>query len=285
LRWAEHIIEQEGGGLAGRGSDPGSPLIALALIFRGIARWWLGCDGWRQDMDGATAMAARTGPITRPAVVSWKYFDAVAHGVLRPDDDAVRELEGALEFADATGEDTLVRNLKTTLGRVLMERESPEERQRGSELLQDVRAMSGQRRYSVNHLPVLDICIEREKVRHGDYSEAIPAIRKALAALFFEGQVVLAIWGTAILVDALLSRDDESDYAEAHAAIDNLANLPGDVSGVVRDIWLLRLRALLAKARGDETTYRDYRDRYRQMATSLGFEGHMQWAEEMSKQP
>src|SRR6476469_3129586 len=70
LRWAEHIIEQEGGGSAGRGSDPGSPLIALALIFRGIARWWLGCDGWRQDMDGATAMAARTGPITRPAVVS-----------------------------------------------------------------------------------------------------------------------------------------------------------------------------------------------------------------------
>jgi hypothetical protein len=27
--------------------------------------------------------------------------------------------------------------------------------------------------------------------------------------------------------------------------------------------------------------YRDYRDRYRAMATSLGFEGHMQWAEEM----
>jgi hypothetical protein len=26
---------------------------------------------------------------------------------------------------------------------------------------------------------------------------------------------------------------------------------------------------------------RDYRDRYRAMATSLGFEGHMQWAEAM----
>ena len=49
----------------------------------------------------------------------------------------------------------------------------------------------------------------------------------------------------------------------------------------VRDIWLLRLRALLARARGDETGYRDYRDRYRAMATSLGFEGHMKWAEAM----
>jgi hypothetical protein len=49
----------------------------------------------------------------------------------------------------------------------------------------------------------------------------------------------------------------------------------------MRDIWLLRLRALLARARGDDTTYRDYRDRYRDMATSLGFEGHIAWAEAM----
>ena len=37
--------------------------------------------------------------------------------------------------------------------------------------------------------------------------------------------------------------------------------------------------ALLAKAHGDESGYRDYRDRYRTLATSLGFEGHMKWAE------
>ena len=48
----------------------------------------------------------------------------------------------------------------------------------------------------------------------------------------------------------------------------------------MREITLLRLRALLARAHGDETAYRDYRDRYRAMATSLGFEGHMQWAED-----
>jgi len=37
----------------------------------------------------------------------------------------------------------------------------------------------------------------------------------------------------------------------------------------------------LAGALGDEVAYRDYRDRYRAMATSLGFEGHMKWAEAM----
>ena len=50
---------------------------------------------------------------------------------------------------------------------------------------------------------------------------------------------------------------------------------------MIREIWLLRMRAMLARARGDEAAYRDYRDRYRDMARSLGFEGHMNWAEAM----
>jgi adenylate cyclase len=32
---------------------------------------------------------------------------------------------------------------------------------------------------------------------------------------------------------------------------------------VIREVWLLRLRALLAQAQGDEEFYRGYRDRYR----------------------
>jgi hypothetical protein len=51
---------------------------------------------------------------------------------------------------------------------------------------------------------------------------------------------------------------------------------------VVREILLLRLHALLSQARGDDTGYRDYRDRYRDMAKSLGFEGHIGWAEAMT---
>jgi len=49
----------------------------------------------------------------------------------------------------------------------------------------------------------------------------------------------------------------------------------------MRDIWLLRLRALLARAHGDDTGYRDCRDRYGAMARTLGFEGHIAWAEAM----
>ena len=54
-----------------------------------------------------------------------------------------------------------------------------------------------------------------------------------------------------------------------------------DNSAHERDIWLLRMRALLARALGDEAAYRNHRDCYRAMATSLGFEGHMKGAEAM----
>ena len=62
---------------------------------------------------------------------------------------------------------------------------------------------------------------------------------------------------------------------------DRLANLAADDGSAMLEITLLRLRALLARARGDDIAYRDYRDRYRAMAESLGFEGHIAWAEAM----
>ena len=89
-------------------------------------------------------------------------------------------------------------------------------------------------------------------------------------------------WGipaTGVLVETLLDRGADGDVAEAEAAIDRLADAPADEGLVIREIWLLRLRALLARAHGDDDAYRDYRDRYRALATSLGFEGHMNWAE------
>ena len=93
------------------------------------------------------------------------------------------------------------------------------------------------------------------------------------------------IWSapaTAVLVESLLRRGTDGDLREAQAAIDRLAAVPTDPGFVLHEIWLLRLRALLARARGDEAGYRELRDRYRTMATTLGFEGHMAMAEAMT---
>jgi hypothetical protein len=79
----------------------------------------------------------------------------------------------------------------------------------------------------------------------------------------------------------LLDRRGDGDVAEAEAAIERLAAAPADEGLVMRDIWLLRLRALLARAHGDAAAYADFRDQYRAMAKTLGFEGHIAWAEAM----
>ena len=119
----------------------------------------------------------------------------------------------------------------------------------------------------------------RERVRCGDRDEAIPLfLRAAVDHLFREG---LLLGSPVVLVETLLDRGTDDDVAEAEAAIELLAAAPADDALVIRDIWLLRLQARLAQAHGDIAAYTDFRDRYRDMATSLGFEGHMKWAEAM----
>ena len=107
-------------------------------------------------------------------------------------------------------------------------------------------------------------------------------MRTAADHLFREGH--LLGWGipaTGVLVETLLDRGAESDVVEAEAAVKRLASAPADEGLVIREIWLLRSRALLARAHGADTAYRDCRDRYRAMAKQFGFEGHLAWAEAM----
>jgi hypothetical protein len=106
-------------------------------------------------------------------------------------------------------------------------------------------------------------------------------MRAAADDLCHAGHLLYGIVATGVFVETLLERGAGDDVAEAEAAIERLAAAQGDEGWVLRDIWLLRMRALLARAVGDDPTYRQYRDRYRTMATKLGFEGHIAWAEEM----
>jgi adenylate cyclase len=61
-----------------------------------------------------------------------------------------------------------------------------------------------------------------------------------------------------------------------------LASVPTDPGFVLHELPLLRLRALLARRSDDDASYREYRDRYREFAHSLGFDGHINWADAMT---
>jgi hypothetical protein len=130
---------------------------------------------------------------------------------------------------------------------------------------------------------VADLWVARERARRGDRDGAIAVMRQAVDELHEAGRLGYGVWGTGVLVETLLERSAEGELAEAQDAIDWLASLPADEGSAVRDITLLRLRALFARARGDDVAYRDLVDRYRAMAKSLGFEGHIAWAEAMIK--
>ena len=198
--------------------------------------------------------------------------------MLRPDDSAVREIETALRIAERSGDDLAVAFTWMTLGVALVDRHTAAERERGQKLLAEVSDVFN---FLGDLLLIVQVYLARERARCGDRDEAIPLMRAAVDHLFREGHLLW--WGvaaTGVLVETLLDRGAESDVAEAEAAIERLAAAPTDGLGV-RDIWLLRLRALLARACGDETAYQDYRDRYRDMAKTLGFEGHMKWADAM----
>ena len=129
---------------------------------------------------------------------------------------------------------------------------------------------------------VADMYTAREKARLGDHDGAVPLLRAVASDLLKTGQLPWWILATGFLVESLLARGAEPDLQEAQDAIGTLATTAVDEGFVVGEITLLRLRALSARARGDKGAYRDLRDRYRDMAKTLGFEGHMDWAEAMT---
>jgi hypothetical protein len=219
--------------------------------------------------------------MSRAAVNMYAYGFAIAGGVLLADDPALRDIEEALEITERSSEDFALGGARWALAFALVHRDSRAERERGLAVLAQVRDMCLRGRFYQYSLAAVDVDTSRERARRGDRDGAIPLLRGAVDDLFHRGQLGYCAGATASLVETLLERGAGDDVAEAEAAIDRLAAAPNDDGLVATEVWLLRMRALVARARGDETAYRDFRDRYRAMATELGFEGHMKWAAAM----
>jgi class 3 adenylate cyclase len=281
LRWSQAVIDLADGDPSKGNFVFGSPL-ALALAMRGVARNLLGRPGWQDDLRHGLDMARSADPMSCAAVVTWVYFPGIPNGVLRADDRAVREIDDALQIAEQSGDDMAFAIARMTLGFALVHRPTDAERDRGQKLLAEVSEVLVREGFALGELPLVNVYVAREGARRGDRDNSIPLMRAAVDHLFREGR--LLAWGvstTGVLVETLLERGAESDVVEAEAAIERLSAAPADEGLVIREIWLLWLRALLARAHGDDTAYRDYRDRYRDMAKTLGFEGHIAWAEAM----
>ncbi|MFN8071505.1 MAG: adenylate/guanylate cyclase domain-containing protein [Mycobacterium sp.] len=279
LRWTQTVIELADGDPTKGNLVIGSPL-AVAMAARAFGRWGLGLAGWKEDFAEAVAIARGVDPLSHSIVIGYKYTPAIPAGVLVADDDVVSDISEALRIVERTGDDFGLALVQFALGLALLHR-GEAERARGLDILKQVRELSAKGRYTRTELPVGDIFIAREQARDGDLDEAITTMRTALDDLFEAGEAGWCNPGTRILVETLLERGTEDDVREAEAAIDRLEAGPLYAGLAMRQVTALRLRALVARAHGDEEAFRHSLDRYRAMATSYGYEGHMAMAAAM----
>ena len=282
LGWLDAVIELADGDPTMGSLLTGSPL-AVALTMRANARCFLGHPGWQDGWREGLEMARSADPLSYTTAAGYIYGAGIPSGVLAVDDRGLHEIDDVVRNAERSSDDLALTLAKMVLGIALVHRESDTERERGEQVLIEVRdALALQGHNSVG-APVVKVYLAGERARRGDRDEAIPVIRAAADQLVREGR--LLSWGipaTGVLVEALLDRGAPGDLAEARAAIERLATAQIDHDLPVRDVLLLRLRALLARAHGDAAAYADFRDCYRDIAVSLDFQGHIAWAQAMS---
>ncbi|HTX94785.1 MAG TPA: adenylate/guanylate cyclase domain-containing protein [Mycobacterium sp.] len=281
LLWSQRVVELADGDSSKGSFIHGSPL-ALALTSRALGRYTLGRPGWRGDLRDGVAMARDADPLTYAASVTYAYGTTIPTGVLRTNDFVMHQIEEALQAAERSGDDFALAHAQVTLGIALVHRPTLAERGRGEQVLTNVRDVFLRDRHHLGDLPVVEVYLAREMARRGDHDRAIPRMRDVAENVVRQGQ--LLGWGivtTGVLVETLLDRGADGDLAEAEAATERLAATRTDEDFALRDIILLRLRALLTGARGDAAAYADFRDRYRDLAKSLDFEGHIDFADAM----
>ncbi len=256
----------------------GSPLAAT-FAMRSIALWSLGMSGWKGDLRKSTDMARGFDPTSQAGMTYFTNGVAIPHGVWLPGPAIVRETCEIHELAERSGDDLALDMARTAHGVALLHCSAPDWH-RGVDLLAQVRDEVFHNRYSFAALPLVESEIARAEISLGRVDEAVERSRAVVDDLLNSDGCMYTSLACSALVEALLSRGGDDDSAEAAVVVDKLAAVSTVPGFVLNEITVLRLRALLAQPGGDNS-YGDLVERYRAMAESLGFEGHIAIAKAM----
>jgi adenylate cyclase len=216
---------------------------------RGVARASLGIAGWKQDFADAVQAARDADAMTHASGVFYTYVSGIAFAMVRPDDTVLAHTAEAYEAATRVGEDIAVALCETSQGVALACQEGAAGAA-GVESLLRVCERAADQHSTLTLPPIANCYVARARARLGEVKEAIELARATVDDLATAGSIWIVL-ATTVLVEALLTRGTDSDLDEADVAIDRLAAVPTDPGYVVNDIAVLRLRALLAQARGD----------------------------------
>ena len=216
--------------------------------------------------------------MTQAVVTTYGYAITVMNGALMPNTTTLRYTADALRTAERSGDDVSLAWARVGHGITLV-RLHGEDHAAGLDLLAKARQQASAHADLLT-VTMADVQTAECKAHTGDIGAATEIARATVEHLFDCGEVLFRGPATRVLAESLLRRGTEQDVqgADRHRQAGGLSDRP---RFVLYELPLLRLRALLARAHGDDTAYRNLRDRYRDMATSLGFEGHIEWAEAM----
>jgi adenylate cyclase len=269
LRLADRLIDLADGDPTKGNLIFGSPL-STAIAMRGHIKMCLGMPGWLDDAAASIEMAAPLDPTSYVFALLWKYVASIPFGALPPDATAMRETAEALRIAESSSDDFVLGMGRLCRGLVLVSRDGPQ-REAGLDLFTQARNAALVEHFSLSALTIVDPEFAMEKARTGDLDAAIEMVRAGVDVSYDSGDMIWRGRATEVLVQLLVRRGAAGDHDEAQTAIDRLAAVPTDSGFVLHELPLLRSRALLALARGDETGHRRLLERHRAEAAAAGF--------------
>ena len=278
LRTADRVITLADGDPTMGNMIIGSPL-AIAHTLRGVARWCLGLPGWRDDVLLAIDMARAADATTLALTVFFHYCPAIPW-VVPADESALADTAETLARAERSGDDLALNLARCARAAVLLHKEGPDY-DAGLALFEKVRDTVLREEFSHSMLGYLGVETARVRLNRGDLDGTIDLSRSTIDELYPSGEGMWAL-ATACLVEALLRRGAKGDVDAAQEAVERMAEIPCSPEVIMMQLHKVRLRALIARATGDQDRYRELADRYRAMATSLGYHGHIAAAEAMT---
>ena len=270
LRLADRLIDLADGDPTKGNLMVGSPL-STAIAMRGHVKMCLGMRDWQDDAATSIAMAAPLDSTSYVFALLWKYVASIPFGALPPDATAMRETAAALQIAERSSDDFILGMGRLSRGLTLVTRDGPQ-REAGLDLFTQARDAAATERFSLSALTIADPEFAMEKAHNGDLDGAIEMVRAGVDVSYESGDMIWRGRATEVLVQLLVRRGSVSDLREAQAAIDRLAAVPTDPGFVLHELPVLRSRALLARAHGDENSCRNLMEHHRARAAAAGFE-------------
>lgn len=280
--WAAGLLEGYTGG--DMSEEQIGTALATALIWGSVAKCVLGEPDWLQSARRSAALEREVHPVgaTLVFIIGIGYSFGMHTKAIIPDDRAIADTEEAVRKGREIGDDLALATACSALGLVLTSQATEADRRRGFELLQESRDLY---EHSSIFAPAVipRIRIAEIAAASGDLDGAINDLKSLLDTLVRGEERILRVEATAVLVESLLRRGDTDDIREAAEHIDRFADMPSEPGVVINEIQLLRMRARLARARGGDSGFRDLVERYRALAVSLNFAGHIQLADAMRR--